>query len=46
MTAPSPLGAYITAFGQDERGELYVLTNGANSLVPGKGKVWKIVPAE
>lgn len=46
VTAPSPLGAYITAFGQDERGELYVLTNGANSLVAGKGKVWKIVPAE
>jgi glucose/arabinose dehydrogenase len=38
--------AYITGMGQDNTGELYVLTNGSNSLIPGKGQIWKIVPAQ
>lgn len=37
--------AYITGIGQDNDGELYVLTNGSNSLIPGKGRIYKIVPA-
>jgi glucose/arabinose dehydrogenase len=37
--------AYVTAFGQDNEGELYVLTNGRNSLTGTTGKVFKIVKA-
>ena len=37
--------AYITGMGQGADGELFVLTNGSNSLIPGKGRVWKLVPA-
>ncbi|HTG44759.1 MAG TPA: hypothetical protein VK633_09530, partial [Verrucomicrobiae bacterium] len=40
------VGAYVTAFGQDAEGELYVLTNGRNTLMGATGKVFKIVPAE
>ncbi len=36
---------YITGIGQDRDGELYILTNGSNSLTKGKGRVWKLVPA-
>jgi glucose/arabinose dehydrogenase len=38
------LGAYIVAMGEDEAGELYVLTNGRNSLTGQTGKVFKMVP--
>jgi glucose/arabinose dehydrogenase len=38
------LNAYIVAFGEDELGELYVLTNGRNSLIGQTGKVFKMVP--
>jgi len=38
------LGAYIVAMGEDEKGELYVLTNGRNSLTGQTGKVFKLVP--
>jgi hypothetical protein len=38
------IGAYITAFGEDDQGELYVMTNDSNSLVGTTGKVYKIVP--
>ena len=34
----------VTAFGEDNDGEIYVLTNGSTTLTPGRGKVWKIVP--
>ena len=34
----------VCAFGQDNDGELYVLTNGSTGLTPGRGKVWKMVP--
>jgi glucose/arabinose dehydrogenase len=37
------LGAYIVAMGEDEAGELYVLTNGRNSLTGQTGKVFKLV---
>lgn len=35
--------AYVTAFGEDNEGELYVLTNGRNSLTGNTGKIFKIV---
>ncbi|MBI3416249.1 MAG: PQQ-dependent sugar dehydrogenase [Verrucomicrobia bacterium] len=38
------LGAYVVALGQDEEGELYVLTNGSNGLSGKSGKIFKIVP--
>lgn len=38
------LGAYIVSFGEDDQGELYVMTNGRNSLTGQTGKVFKIVP--
>lgn len=37
--------AYITAFGQDADGELYVMTNSSNMLKGNTGKVWKLVAA-
>jgi hypothetical protein len=37
------IGAYITAFGEDEEGEIYVLTNGRNTLSGSNGKVWRLV---
>jgi hypothetical protein len=45
VAGPEPFAGYITGFGQDNDGELYVLTNGSNGLTPGKGRVWKLVPA-
>ncbi|MDB6030109.1 MAG: hypothetical protein JWM16_447 [Verrucomicrobiales bacterium] len=36
--------AFIWALGEDEVGELYVLTNGANSVSATRGKVFKLVP--
>jgi glucose/arabinose dehydrogenase len=43
-THPSGLGFYITGFGEDAEGELYVLTNNGNSVSGTTGKVFKIVP--
>lgn len=40
------MGAYVTAFGEDEEGELYVLTNGGNTPTGRTGRVWKLVPTE
>ena len=37
---------FVVAFGQDSEGELYVLTNGSNSLRANTGKIYKIVPEE
>lgn len=45
VVEPADFGAYITGFSQGDDGELYVLTNGSNGLTPGKGRVWKMVPA-
>lgn len=39
------LGGYVTAMGEDEAGELYVLLNGRNAVTGQTGKVYKIVPA-
>jgi glucose/arabinose dehydrogenase len=36
------VGAYILAFGEDTDGELYVMTNGSNTLMGKNGKVWKL----
>ena len=36
--------AFIWALGEDEEGELYVLTNGANLVTGSRGKVFKLVP--
>jgi glucose/arabinose dehydrogenase len=44
--ASGKLGAYVTAFGQDADGELYVLTNGRSTLMGKTGKVFKLVKAE
>jgi hypothetical protein len=38
------LKLFITAFGQDSRGEIYVLTNNRGNPGGTGGKVWKIVP--
>ena len=40
---PSKVASYIIGFGEDNEGELYVLTNGNIGLTPGKGEVWKLV---
>ena len=37
------VGSYIVAFGEDMKGELYVLTNASNGLMNRKGKIYKIV---
>ena len=38
------LKAFVWALGEDEEGELYVLTNGANLVSGTRGKVFKLVP--
>ena len=42
-TSGGKLGAYIVAMGEDDAGELYVMTNGRNSLTGQTGKVFKLV---
>jgi glucose/arabinose dehydrogenase len=42
-TSGGKLGAYIVAMGEDDQGEIYVLTCGRNSLTGLTGKVFKIV---
>lgn len=37
--------AFIWSLGEDENGEIYVLTNGANMISGTRGKVYKLVPA-
>lgn len=43
-TLPVKVGAYVVAFGEDQAGELYVLTTANNSLKPKTGKVFKLTP--
>jgi hypothetical protein len=43
LVNPAKLGGYVVAFGQDDAGEIYVMTNGNIGLTPGKGCVWKLV---
>jgi glucose/arabinose dehydrogenase len=45
-TPNGKIPAYIVALGEDADGELYLLTNGRNSLTGQTGKVMKLVPAE
>jgi glucose/arabinose dehydrogenase len=40
------LQQFVTGFGQDDAGELYLLTNTHAGPVGDGGKVWKIVPAK
>ena len=35
----------VCGFGEDNEGELYLLTNASTGLTPGRGKVWKLTPA-
>lgn len=42
-SANGKLGAYVVSFGEDNQGELYVLTSGRNSLAGKTGKVFKLV---
>ena len=44
VNGPGKLYGCVTAFGEDNEGELYVLTNGSTTLTPGRGKIWKMVP--
>lgn len=44
LASPEKIGAFIVALGEDEEGELYLLTNGRNSLTGQTGKVFKLVP--
>lgn len=43
--AGGKIQAYVTAFGEDSEGELYVLTNGLNGLSQRKGKIYKLAPS-
>ena len=43
LGTPSKVAGYIVGFGEDNDGELYVLTNGNIGLTAGKGEVWKLV---
>jgi glucose/arabinose dehydrogenase len=43
LGTPSKVAGYIVGFGEDNDGELYVLTNGNIGLTVGKGEVWKLV---
>lgn len=45
IVEPADFAGYITGFGQDTAGELYLFTNGSSGLNPGKGRVWKVVPS-
>jgi glucose/arabinose dehydrogenase len=40
------LGMYVLALGEDDSGELYVLTSQRAGLVDRTGAVWKLIPSE
>jgi hypothetical protein len=40
------LGLFITAFGEDNDGEIFILTNNRGNPGGTGGKVWKMVSAE
>jgi glucose/arabinose dehydrogenase len=44
VNGPGKLFGCVCAFGEDNNGELYVLTNGSTGLTPGRGKVWRLEP--
>ena len=37
---------YITAVGEDEAGELYIMTNDKGGPIGDGSKLWKLVPAK
>jgi len=41
---PSNLGTYLKSFGQDQAGEVYVLTSDQLGPQGNTGKVWKLTP--
>jgi hypothetical protein len=43
---PDNLGMYLKGFGQDNRGEVYLLTSTETGPTGNSGKVMKIVPAQ
>jgi glucose/arabinose dehydrogenase len=45
MNPTGKVPAYVCALGEDDEGELYVLTNASNGLVGNRGRVWKLVAA-
>jgi Glucose / Sorbosone dehydrogenase len=45
VASPEKWTAFICAFGEDDDEEVYVLTNQTSTIVPGRGRVWKIAPA-
>lgn len=44
VNGPGKMFGCVTAFGEDNDGELYVLTNGSTGLTPGRGRVWRLEP--
>lgn len=46
LQTKEPFKAFVLAFGEDEEGELYVMTNGSNALMGERGKVYKITAAK
>lgn len=43
-THPESMPFYITGFGEDAEGELYLFTNDSNALTGNTGKIFKLVP--
>jgi glucose/arabinose dehydrogenase len=43
-THPESMAFYITGFGEDAEGELYIFTNNSNALMGNGGKILKLVP--
>lgn len=43
-THPESMPFYITGFGEDAEGELYLFTNNSNALAGNTGKIFKLVP--
>lgn len=44
VNGPGKMFGCVCGFGEDNDGEIYVLTNGSTGLTPGRGKVWRIEP--
>jgi len=43
---PTDLGQYLKSIGQDEAGEIYLLTSGQQGPMGTTGKVWKLIAAK
>ncbi len=44
VEGPGKMFGCVCSLGEDNDGELYVLSNGSTSLRPGRGKVWRLEP--